>query len=1447
MANKNRDEFTKKTWLQIAMRAGWLCSDPSCRHPTIGSTSDGESEILGGTASHICAAAPGGPRYDPGMTREERRSASNGIWLCKLHGSSVDSLDPEFTVELLRQWKAQAQKDSWRRNLYNDVPHGPCTVSEEELIVRLRAASTADLEVFRRTDKWPSNAVELMLEVKGLDEPVSTSALATALTTLGDLILVAQPGMGKTTTLFQIAEKVLETGTASPILVTLSDWATDGASLLESVLKRPAFRGISEDDLHTVAAKPGVILLLDGWNELDGAARQRATAQLTRLQAELPEIALVISTRKQVLRVPFDGTRIDLQPLNETQQLEIAKALRGVAGARIVDHAWRTAGVRELITVPLYLTTLLALPEDAPFPTTKEEVLRRFITVHESDIPRSESLAQLTLGLHVRFLTDLATTATRAATTTLPEGVARKSVSETDCALVAEGQITEKPQPNAVLEALVSHHVLMRGGDPAGYSFQHQQFQEWYASHFVERVMIASLSDEASQETLKADILNIPVWEEAILFACERLGRGDQSQQEACTRAILTAFEVDPILAAEMIFRSTNAVWAHVRPTIEGLIARWHAPGKIDRALRFMINSGRPEFFNQVWPLITHENDQVSLPALRAGRRFRPSLLGSDAAKRIAALSPKIREIILHEIASNSGMDGLDLATRIAKDDPDPEVKATVVDALAFRRADRHVAEVLREADEKTFDLVARKDIVDEPDDELVMQGLNAARERQRKEGTSAYDRLRTIAYAQGDEDRSGELISIIAEMEIDKTQDPAVSLIYEACKRYPRAVADGTLQRVRQGRAVPYRAKELISASGLFHEDQDLLTIALDGSRFDSCADAAASALGPLAVGRLIDKMIEAKKLVRDAGGKCNNEANDLYNRIRDRIGQTQSANLLIAISVRSSHVNNQQMADFADLISRHPNGENDRGQPFEPAALATIAELAKDWGNRLLASNDATRAQLASIASLVGNARLSSLLPLLKRLLEEELRLWRGFKEQAAVEHYRSGEALDEARTDMTLQYQRAFNSIGGAETANAMYEYLLDKDFGECAAMVLAFWWRAKNEPSNGKRWNTGPDFSLVAGKRATRASDPIASCVEADVIFSAIERLIGEGATDATRKLAVELAIVAAALPHGQRDQTIVAALAMTERRQRSALLTSLVLSGESINIEMVKQGIDGVFEAAKKEPSILTEGWEFQDWLRLLPFTNCAGEAFEILRGLPDAQRTLNAIEGLLASFALAPEDDAEQVLFQLAEAYPALRKNRAWWDAVISRGTTSAAKKIVDLTAEGVFTRVHGVDQSSIVRNIAELIGQYPEVRVHIYQLLVNGATSPGLQILANAVAENPDAEGLLLLVGCEIDQKRSFISWRTIESVVTHHVPSESWSGAYEVVSAPAVELRRKLLAMVIDGGATNPAAQCLNLIDNLRDKYGRPETEPRHPDLVSGRPWPIMTFDRM
>jgi hypothetical protein len=1392
-------------------------------------------------AAHICAAAPGGPRYDERQTSEQRKSADNGIWMCRLHGDAVDDKDSKYTVALLREWKAQAQTNAWRATLYNEGPLASAsrTPTVDELSRRIRAAAIANLDVFRRSNKWPSTAVALTLEVEGLSHPVNTSAVATALTTLDDLILVAPPGMGKTTTLFQVAEALLVKGNASPIIVPLGNWCTDGATLLESILKRHAFRGISEDELRAGAAKPGVVLLLDGWNELDVAARKRARVQVRCLQAELPELSLLISTRQQALDVPVDGRRINLLPLSRRQQLDIAKAQRGEAGVRMLDQAWRTTGVRELVTIPLYLTALLALPEGTPFPTTKEEVLRRFVTLHDEDIQRADTLAEVTYGLHQRFLEDLAATATRAANTTILEAVARKSVSDTESALVTEGQITEKPQPNTVLETLVSHHLLVRIGDPAGYSFQHQQFQEWYASHFVERLMMASIGDSASRNTLEANVLNLPVWEESILFACERLARGDLRQQECCGAAIMAAFEVDPMLAAEMIFRSTDAIWMRVGSAIQGFIERWHTPGQIDRALHFMMSSGRPEFLDQVWPLITHENDQVHLRALRAGRRFRPSLLGSNASKRIAALPPGIRTHVLSEIVMNSGMDGLDLAAAIAKDDPDPEVKAEVIAALAFRHASRHVADVLRCADEKTFDLVLFKDILDEATDERINKRMEEARERQRKGGASAHDRLRTIVYVQDDKDLGDELTAIIAEMEIDKKSDGAVNLIYMVRNRYLLAIADGLLQRVRAGRTLFYGAEDLLASANLRLEDEELIEIALaETDRRDDRAKAAASVLGPLAVSCMIETAFEAKEHVRDANGKYDQPAADRYYDLLDRIRHAPGGSLITAVLSRSAQAGNKEMADLADLICRHLGGEADRRKPFDTDALAAIQTLAEDWGNRMLASGDATRSQLVSVALLASRAPSVALLPLLKRLLDEDLRRWRGFKEQARADHYRGGTATDEARTSWTTQYQHAFQAIGGAETTALMRDYLNDFEFGHPAALVLANQWIATHEPSDGKWIGGRVDFSRVEERRAARTRDPGSTSMEAEAIFNAIEPWIADGATEEQKKHAVTLGVVAARLPHGQRDTIIQKLISLASRRQRAALLQNLILSGETVNIELIKIGLSEMYEAAKKESWILRDGYELREWLRLLPFSNPSAEVSAVVRDLPNDQRRVDWLEDMIAGFRTASGDDAERVLFQLAEDNPNLYGNHAWRDAAIRRGTLSSAQRFVDLAANDAFES-NGTDHWITARQIAGLMSEHSELRPYVYQLLEKGPRTPGLVLLAQAVAEAPDANGLLLL----IKHNPSFISRLTIERVVTEHIPSEDLKGAYSIVPVPASEVRQKLLAMTVTGNRTAAATHCLYLIDEIRDEYGAPDSEPRHPDLASGKQWPEMS----
>ncbi|MBC3229988.1 NACHT domain-containing protein [Serratia fonticola] len=1440
MAKNNRDDFSERTKLQIAKRVGWLCSFPLCRKWTVGATSDGEGEINIGTAAHICAAAPGGPRYDGNMSQEERSSVRNGMWMCRDHGKAIDSSDPEFTVEKLRRWKREAEIEAWKRVLHSGIVCDSRECADTEAVIRARAAAIDDLEVFRRTIKWPGSSVALRLNIQGLDEPVITSAIAGMAIRLDDLILVAGPGMGKTTTLFQIAESMVDNNLGTPLVVPLGDWASENTTILDSILKRPAFRDVSEDDLRKAANYPGVVLLLDGWNELDASARTRARTQLTRLKAELPELSFIISTRKQSLDIPFEGTHVTLLPLNQDQQTQIAVAMRGNYGERVLEQAWRTAGLRELVTIPLYLMALTSLPENSSVPTTKEEILRHFVEAQEKEASHEEVLYSITYGFQQDYMEGLAEVATRVVNSTIVDSSARKSISDTAAGLLYNGQIAIKPQPEIVLNVLVSNHVLMRTGNTPGYSFQHQQFQEWYASHLVERRINAEVNVRETRETLKAEVFNYPRWEEAILFAIERMANGNAELQDTCSEAIIAAFEVDPILAAEMIFRSTEEVWSKISAVIQNVVAHWHVPGKVDRAVRFMLTSGRPEFLDFVWPLFSDEDEHVCLDALRNCSRFRPSIFGEAAGEKINTLSPRMRSLILSEIASHSAIDGLDLAVSIAKNDPDSEVQVSVIDALVFRGADLHLAEMLREANNTTLDLIVRKGLANEILDKNVREILATAQKRQEIQDVSPANRLRALIATENTEDYCVELVGIISTMEIGSNEE---QLIYELHRSHPQIVAEGLLARVRTGRSLITSAGDILASARFTLEDDTLINLVLANPvHYDARANAAASVLGPEAVGHIVDVWINLHLYIQ-AEGKYDEVKWKSHQGLKNRIGSTQGSSLVDAILKRAVSVDEELIELFADLLLSHPNGGISHSRPFDAEAVLVIQRLFEEWANRMLTSKNAKRRQKATVAMLASLAPTVKQLPLLKQLLDDNLQRYREFRKEAKIAGWRQCEAVNEARTPMLNEYHSAFQAIQAPETAAIMQMYLCDKYFGVHAARVLAEQWRTLNVPTSEKRFLGGVDFLNVKAKHLARTHSPNETSPEAEAIFNAIAQLITQDATSEQKQLAVELGIVASQLPHGQRDDTIYTLIAIASRQLRVDLLTSIVLSGEDIDSKVVVAGTAELMEAAIAESWILEEGQghQLKAWLRLLPFMKDLDEALVVIRSLPVSYREPYFLEEMVRGFPHSTSPQAEDVLFKLAEEDARFYTNYQWRTTALRLETPSSVRRIIDLTAQGVFES-RSSNNCHFDTILGNLLGTYSELRTYIYGLLNYGPISPGLEALARIIAQSLDEEGVLLLVNFEKSLNRPFMNLCTINKMIIQDVPSETWQGAFEIVPVSAGSLRMKLFELVTDGGPDDVAAHWMRKIDWIRDEYGVPEDEPRHPDIASGRPWPVL-----
>ena len=132
---KNRDDFAKGVKDLLAHRAGFRCSKPDCRAATAGPSFQSDSRTSIGVAAHITAAAPGGPRFDKDLSREERQSSSNGIWLCSTHAREIDVDEVRFSTDVLKAWKVHAEEQA-RAMLGRPVTSAPLDVNLEVSLQR---------------------------------------------------------------------------------------------------------------------------------------------------------------------------------------------------------------------------------------------------------------------------------------------------------------------------------------------------------------------------------------------------------------------------------------------------------------------------------------------------------------------------------------------------------------------------------------------------------------------------------------------------------------------------------------------------------------------------------------------------------------------------------------------------------------------------------------------------------------------------------------------------------------------------------------------------------------------------------------------------------------------------------------------------------------------------------------------------------------------------------------------------------------------------------------------------------------------------------------------------------------------------------------------------------------------------------------------------------------
>ncbi len=112
-----RHDFNKDVRNALKDRVGGFCSRPGCKSHTTGPHSQPDKVTDTGVAAHITAAAPGGPRYNPALSKDQRKAADNGIWLCQFCAKLIDSDAATYPEAYLREWKAWAEQEQQDRQL----------------------------------------------------------------------------------------------------------------------------------------------------------------------------------------------------------------------------------------------------------------------------------------------------------------------------------------------------------------------------------------------------------------------------------------------------------------------------------------------------------------------------------------------------------------------------------------------------------------------------------------------------------------------------------------------------------------------------------------------------------------------------------------------------------------------------------------------------------------------------------------------------------------------------------------------------------------------------------------------------------------------------------------------------------------------------------------------------------------------------------------------------------------------------------------------------------------------------------------------------------------------------------------------------------------------------------------------------------------------------------
>jgi HEAT repeat protein len=391
-----RDEFNEDVKRTVAERARYLCSRPSCRAFTSGPRRDSSKSLNVGVAAHITAASPGGPRYDAALTPEERRHVDNAIWLCQTCGKLVDNDEGRFTKNDLQQWKATAEAEALavigrpaaaHPVIFSASPIPDLVKTYLEEVTAQKPYTFWNNQTYlqRGVTKAPGRRNKTHN-----DKSNSSEELEEVLAREKRLMLLGEPGIGKTTSLQHLAWKaashalnILSSSKLKikiPIYIELKNYQGEAeletllASQVNKVLRSrnlvlaPSLRE-STNILWTllIQAEYEFLLLVDGLNEVRPEFHTAARNAL-EVMLNSPHSTVISCRERDYDRSMQHYTEAyELVPLQEDEIISFLRRSAEERGARLFyEYHLRDPKILTLASNPLILWLISMIMRDDP-------------------------------------------------------------------------------------------------------------------------------------------------------------------------------------------------------------------------------------------------------------------------------------------------------------------------------------------------------------------------------------------------------------------------------------------------------------------------------------------------------------------------------------------------------------------------------------------------------------------------------------------------------------------------------------------------------------------------------------------------------------------------------------------------------------------------------------------------------------------------------------------------------------------------------------------------------------------------------------------------------------------------------------------------------------------------------------------------------------------------